>query len=137
MLSVSVEGAKVTEAVSKLIANIEMLAPKHGESSTILRGFVEWQEEDMKRKFPNLVIEDDMTAMTMIWPRSRQSQPFPKPGVRRPLGRPKASQPRIAAPTIVRRGRLVHRARPILRPELFKQLQDRMRDVLNGVPPWR
>jgi len=131
-MHVSCDVSGVKQKLNELAANIAALAPAKGEQSTVLQEFVAWQEEDMNRKFPNVVIVGDMTAMTRIWPRGRQaSKPRAKKAVKGPRRR------RMAAPTVVRKGRVVAGGgRPILRPELFQKLCERMGAMLAKVPPW-
>src|SRR5262245_49771479 len=112
--------------------SVSMLAPMHGTNSTINEQFVEWQEEDMKRKYANLEFPDDMMAMTRIWPRSRLAMR----GQRQKRQTSARGRPKRAAPVIVRRGRVVFRARPILRPILFNMLRERMRRLLDRTMPW-
>jgi hypothetical protein len=78
--------------------------------------FVEWQENDMKRDFPNVEISG-WSVMTRIWPRSRKSMIARR--------RQKFERPRVF------RG-----LRPILRPEMFEALCDRMRKMLVEHVAW-
>lgn len=134
-LTIDVDSVQVENTVAQLQANIELLQPQYQVSSTILNEFVAWQEQDMRRKFPNVTAVDDMTAMTRIWPRSRLTQQRANTG--KPPQRPGRQRGRrLAAPTIVRKGQVIHHARPILRPEMYSKLRERMRMMLRRVAPW-
>ena len=140
-LKLSVDCIQLLGTVSDLYERTSMIAPMHGTNSTLNVEFVQWQEDDMNRKYPSLEFPSDQMAMTRIWPRSRLSKPSRfrrKTG--RPVGRPKGSKTKskLAAPMVVRKGEVVAgRRHPILRPELFRLLRERMRTMLQKVPPWR
>jgi hypothetical protein len=122
MFAVSVDSADVLkrlDAMAEGIGSLQEMVPEE---------FLEWQRDDMKRSFPTATPQAGGWA-TVIYPRSRLTRPRApgqKPG-------PKPGQRRIAAPTVVRKGVVVHSARPILRPELFEQLIDRMSALLASV----
>jgi hypothetical protein len=94
---------------------------------------VEWQTEDMRRKYPNVKVDESnqsVEATTEIWPRSRLEQ---EPGFKR--ARPIVKQ----GPTITRlkgAGRSPASTRPILRTELFTKLVDRMTKLLSEALKW-
>jgi hypothetical protein len=94
---------------------------------------VEWQTEDMRRKYPNVKVDEtpqSVEATTEIWPRSRLEQ---EQGFKRP--RPIVKQ----GPTITRlkgAGRPPASTRPILRTELFTKLVDRMTKLLGEATKW-
>jgi hypothetical protein len=89
---------------------------------------VEWQTEDMRRKYPNIKVEEtqqSVEASTEIWPRSRLES---EPGYKRPRPTPKKG-PTMARVKIARingAGRPPPSTRPLLRTELFTKLVDRM-----------
>jgi hypothetical protein len=93
---------------------------------------VDWQREDMHRHFPNIETsgsDTETTAETSIWPRSRQSDQR-KPG---PSGTaPRRPRPKMAVPA----GQRAPSQRPILRPELFVKLHDRMVDMIKKALTW-
>jgi hypothetical protein len=76
-----------------------------------------WQTDDMKRQYPNTDLDGPSSALTRIWPTSRLA-----------LARREA-EPR---PRVVRVS-----ARPILRPELFAKLRERMKVLLHEKLSWR
>jgi hypothetical protein len=105
MFSIQIEMGSTQARLQNMIAAIENTA-----TETMPVEFVEWQERDMKRDFPNVEITG-WSAMTRIWPRSRKGMVARR--------RAKFERPRIA------RG-----LRPILRPEMFEALCERMRKML-------
>ena len=91
---------------------------------------VEWQTDDMRRKYPNIQIDEtpeSVEATTEIWPRSRLEL---EPGFKKLL-RPLVKK----GPTIARikgAGRPPPSTRPLLRTELFTKLVDRMHGLLEA-----
>jgi hypothetical protein len=83
-----------------------------------------WQEQDMVRVRANTSAPDAQTAVTMISPRSRRSVPLS-----RPRHRPRLLRPRRQA-TAGSQAATVRSRRPILRPELFDRLRERMSELL-------
>lgn len=83
-----------------------------------------WQREDMKRHYPNTDETID-GASTDIFPRSRKV-------VQRSAAQRQQPQPRQG----VGRKRLPSK-RPILRPELFDKLVERMMALLEKTMVWR
>jgi hypothetical protein len=86
--------------------------------------FLDWQREDMNRKFPKVDEQAGLSVTTLVYPRSRRKR-VSKPGSG---GSPKRKQarPRIAG------GK-----RPILRPELVEQLFKRMTEMCKEAIEWR
>lgn len=87
---------------------------------------VAWQSEDMHRKYPNVEQLSYVSTETTIWPRSRtyeQTHPRAKI-VQHQRRRALASMPRHKG--TAQQGS----HRPILRPELFDQLRERMSQLL-------
>lgn len=91
-----------------------------------------WQAEDMKRQFPNAKQDDAKTVFTNIWPRSRLSQQ------RRPKLFTKAVRKVVVKQPATGLGRGVLRmAHPILRPELFTKLCERMSKLMTDNLVWK
>ena len=92
---------------------------------------VEWQTDDMRRKYPNIQIDEtpeSVEATTDVWPRSRLEQ---ESGFKRPA-RPVVKK----GPTMARlkgAGRPPPSTRPILRTEMFTKLVDRMNALLEAI----
>jgi hypothetical protein len=85
-----------------------------------------WQAEDMRRRYPETEEINPVTAMTVIYPRSRG---------------PKRMKPRVPGKPVLRRGKATRIAkpssnRPILRPELVDKLQERMNAMLVREVKW-
>lgn len=100
----------------------------HGE-------LVDWQTEDMHRKYPNIDSEQEYVSwFTLIWPRSRTyDQTHGKHG--RVLRR--ASRRRSRAPSLATTPRLTRGPkRPILRDALFNRLVQRMTELLGERLSW-
>jgi hypothetical protein len=138
MLTISFEAGSLMAKLERMEMRVEQFG-----SFEIPVGLSAWQREDMHRQYPNQEHPDNKTAMTRIWPRSRASTEgrfHPKrPPTGRPRGRPKGvktGQGRV----IVRRTRmrLIKGAkRPILRPELFVKLRERMAQLLQSKIQWQ
>jgi hypothetical protein len=93
----------------------------------IAKELTAWQRDDMKRTYPNTKQEDEKTATTEIWPRSRVSDKPRATGEKRVrVFAPPRGGPRVASST-----------RPILRSELFKTLCNRMSELLNRAVTWQ
>jgi hypothetical protein len=127
MFEVKVEGGD--DIARKLDAEIAKLASLQ---QVIPDEMVNWQREDMHRKFPNIEVEGT-TATTEIWPRSRLSAEHHKgPNKPGPKGR---TGPKQAAPA-KGGGRPAHSTRPILRPQLQAKLFDRVVRVVEETLKW-
>lgn len=125
MFSIEVHGAD--ELVAKLDRYTKQIEDegKDGLPDEVL----EWQREDMKRKYPNqqtgqLGNGTETFVLTTIWPRSRTY-------VRKSGSRPKKFAPRFSGPRRVASGR------PILRQELYDKLMERGRELLRKAMQWR
>jgi hypothetical protein len=126
MLEAKIEGieafAKKVETLAKQVKGLHKQVPQQ---------LVEWQTEDMRRKYPNIQVDETpalVEASTNVWPRSRLEL---EPGYQRPK-RPMVKK----APTQYRlkgAGRPPPSTRPILRQPLFIKLVDRMNKLLEGV----
>jgi hypothetical protein len=120
------------DGVDPLLKKFDAYAEQLKELQTTMpEELVKWQREDMHRHFPNVettVGATETDAVTSIWPRSRQSE-------RRPVAAsgkgPRTHRPKTASPV-----RQVSSHRPILRPELFEKLHDRMLDLLRKTMKW-
>ena len=88
--------------------------------------FIAWQTEDMHRKFPK-VDGEGLSVSTEIFPRSQ-------------LKRPKSLTPRksIRRRAVIAAGRAAPGGtkRPVLRPELFDKLKDRMVEMVKEAFTW-
>lgn len=91
-----------------------------------------WQVQDMKRRFPHTEVLSPTAAFTMIYPRSRRESSWLKtkrpPRKIKPLLRGKAK--RIGRPIVQSSNR------PILRPELFDRLRERMNEMMQREITW-
>jgi len=129
MLEVKLDGLegfqKKPEATAKQVEELHKKVPQQ---------LVEWQTEDMRRRYPNIQVDEtpeSVEATTNVWPRSRLEQ---EPGFKRPA-RPVVKK----GPTMARlkgAGRPPPSTRPILRTALFTKLVDRMNALLEAIT-WR
>jgi hypothetical protein len=85
--------------------------------------FLDWQREDMNRKFPKVDEQGELSVTTLVYPRSRRKR-VSKPGGGKST---KRKQPR----------RITGTKRPILRPELVEQLFKRMVEMCKEAIAWR
>lgn len=128
MLEIKVEG--VEGLVKKFEKFDEQITELHKQ---VPQQLVEWQTEDMRRKYPNIKVDEtsqSVEATTEIWPRSRLEL---EPGFKRP--RPTVKK----GPTTARikgAGRSPASTRPLLRTELFSKLVDRMTKLLSEAMKW-
>jgi len=129
MFEIKVEGVgellKKFETFDKQILDLHKQMPQQ---------LVEWQTEDMRRRYPNIQVDEtpeSVEATTNVWPRSRLEQ---QPGFKRPA-RPVVKK----GPTMARlkgAGRPPPSTRPILRTALFTKLVDRMTKLLSEAMKW-
>ena len=107
---------KQFDELTKNIADLEQELPQT---------FTAWQRDDMHRKYPT-VEGDGLSVSTTIFPRSR-------------LRREKPGGKSIRRRSIIGAGRPqpggTHR--PILRPELFDQLKERMVEMIKKAATWQ
>jgi hypothetical protein len=128
MFEAKFEGTE--ELQKKFEAMAEKVKALHKE---VPKELVEWQTDDMRRKYPNIQIDEtpeSVEATTEIWPRSRLEL---EPSYKRL--RPKVKK----GPTLIRAkgvGRPPPSTRPVLRTELFTKLVDRMNKLLEAIT-WR
>jgi hypothetical protein len=123
------------EGIDELLKNLETFDRQIAQlPKQMPEELVAWQREDMRRKYPNITTSGDneeTTAETDIWPRSRLEQPGA--GFRRPKG------PAPASPKQYRlkgAGRPPPSTCPVLRTELFTKLVDRMTKLLGEAMKW-
>jgi hypothetical protein len=107
-------------ALKQFDALLKNLADLETETSTTL---FNWQAEDMHRHFPK-VDGSGLSVSTTIYPRSRL------PRKKLAGGKSTRRRARIAA------GRPTSH-RPILRPELFEKLKERMMNMLKEAATWQ
>ena len=129
MLEVKLDGLegfqKKLEATAKQVEELHKKVPQQ---------LVEWQTEDMRRRYPNIQVDEtpeSVEATTNVWPRSLLEQ---EPGFKRPA-RPVVKK----GPTMARlkgAGRPPPSTRPILRTALFTKLVDRMTKLLSEAMKW-
>jgi hypothetical protein len=119
MIEIKVDTAPMLARVDNMLADVE------GFYGEIFIDFVAWQEQDMKRTFPSITPDPPDSVHTMIYPRSRALK-WRRRGKRLRKGS------RIVRPKPQRGAQ-----RPILRPELFDRLQDRMGQLLIDKVKWR
>jgi hypothetical protein len=85
--------------------------------------FLDWQREDMNRKYPKVDEHSGLSVTTLVYPRSR---------------RPRTSKPSKGKSTTRKQARRVTgTTRPILRPELVEQLFDRMKEMCREALEWQ
>ena len=84
--------------------------------------FLDWQREDMNRKFPKIDERSGLSATTLIYPRSR---------------RKRTSRPRTGKGERKQARRVTGTTRPILRPELVEQLFARMVTMCKEAIEWQ
>jgi len=130
MLNVEIK----TEAVAQLLDSMTDRIKTFGKEE-MPQGLTDWQIEDMKRKYPETetaqVSEEEYSATTMIYPRSRTyEQTHPQHAhhfavARKPV---LSSMPRLIQSAI---------RHPILRPVLFDKLLSRMTAMLGEKIKWR
>jgi len=129
MFEIKVEG--VGELLKKFETFDKQILDLHKQMPPQL---VEWQTEDMRRRYPNIQVDEtpeSVEATTNVWPRSRLEQ---EPGFKRPA-RPVVKK----GPTMARlkgAGRPPPSTRPILRTGLFTKLVDRMTKLLSEAMKW-
>lgn len=96
-----------------------------GLENELPRVFLDWQRDDMNRKFPKVDEHSGLSVTTLVYPRSRLKR---RPG--KNSGKQTRKRARIAA------GRPGAK-RPILRPELVEQLFKRMTEMCKEAIEWQ
>ena len=84
--------------------------------------FLDWQREDMNRKYPKVDEHSGLSVTTLVYPRSRR-QRISKPSKGKSTTRKQAR-------------RVTGTTRPILRPELFEKLKERMTEMVKEAAKW-
>lgn len=118
---ITIDALAAEERVQKMLDTLKTVP--------VAKELTAWQTQDMRRRYPSTEEINPVTAMTVIYPRSRLDRR--SPGARARAG---------AKP--VRRGRLTRVAkppagtRPILRPELLDKLGERMNAMLVREVKW-
>ena len=141
MFEVKIDGLdqllKKFDTFGKQIAALQQSVPQE---------LVNWQREDMRRKFPNVETEtsdNETSASTEIWPHSRL-EAQEEQARRQGLG-PKQRGPAHYAPKQHRivhagpkqqRGPMPRSTRPVLRQELKQKLHDRMTRLTSEAMKW-
>lgn len=96
-----------------------------------------WQREDMHRQYPFVTAPNYVSAETSVWPRSRTYEQMHKSKARQT--KRLSALPRAVGTLgkpIPRKGTGTSTARPILRPELFDKLVERMGAMLSANLKW-
>ena len=118
---IKVDADAVLKQLDALIKNVGDLEQ---ETTTT---FTAWQADDMHRKYPK-VEGSGLSVSTTIYPRSQLTRRKTLPRRQRQMRRrSKSQQPR--------RGLSQHK--PILRPELFEKLKERMVEMCKEAIEWR
>ncbi|MBO4221959.1 hypothetical protein [Bradyrhizobium neotropicale] len=127
MFSVQVDG------LDKLLAKFKVFERNLVQlRSDVPDQLMEWQREDMKRRYPNMTVNqrvDETEAATAIWPTSRRAA---EPGHKRYA--PRQLRPKRFG--IPQRGPQAKSNRPILRAELQARCFERMRTVVTEGTKW-
>jgi hypothetical protein len=124
MFNIEIDGLR--ELNEKLLEYARQLAELH---SSIPAELLEWQREDMRRRYPNMTVDSSnqvTSSSTSIWPTSRLADSH--------KAQPKLKSPRQYRPTLF--GPKTRSDRPILRAELQDRLYDRMRDLVSEAVKW-
>jgi hypothetical protein len=117
MLTASLDIGQLAQTLDSMAAQLAGFPQEMADELT------SWQAEDMRRKYPNTVLRGN-EATTVIWPTSRLPQKKTR------------TMARLAARRAVPRVR-IKRRRPILRPELFERLDERMVRLMGECLQWR
>lgn len=133
MITVSVDVDALASEIAGELQALAKFAQDMGEE------LVAWQREDMRRQYPN-VTETEDAASTDIWPRSRiisNASRDQRRAMRRAMRYAPMRRSRGMAPARMPAGAGVqHSTRPILRPELFDQLEERMDNLMLEKLAW-
>lgn len=121
-LTIKVDADACLKQFDTVIKNVADLAQ---ETTTT---FVAWQSEDMHRKFPK-VEGDGLSVSTTIYPRSQLARPSKDKGRHRARS---VRQRSIVAASRPSQGN----PKPILRPELYEKLKDRMVEMVKEAFTW-
>jgi len=86
--------------------------------------FLDWQRDDMHRKYPKVDEQNNLSVTTLVYPRSRRKRV--STGGKKGTGTTRKPARRVKGA-----------ARPILRPELVEQLFDRMAEMCRESIEWQ
>ena len=113
---VKVESEKLLQQFDDMQTRVTELGQK------LPQVFLDWQREDMNRKFPKVDEHSGLSVTTLVYPRSRRKR------VRKSSsGKSTNRKPQR---------RVVGTTRPILRPVLVDQLFDRMKEMCREAIEW-
>jgi hypothetical protein len=101
------------EAAQKRVLDLENKLPEV---------FLDWQREDMNRKYPKVDEHNGLSVTTYVYPRSR---------------RKRIGNPRTGKGQRKQARRVTGVKRPILRPELVEQLFARMTEMCKEALEWQ
>jgi len=119
MLTVSIDSGQLAQTLESMLTELTAFPQNMADELSL------WQTEDMHRKYPNTVLQGNQ-ATTQIWPTSRLPKKKKPAGLfRKPVIRPSVP------------GLRVRSMRPILRPELFEKLDERMVRLMDDKLQWR
>ena len=120
MLEIKVDADATLKQFDELTKNIADLQTETTQT------FVDWQSEDMRRHFPT-VDGSGLSVSTTIYPRSQLKR---KKNLR--------GGSTIRRRAIIAAGRAgAGQHKPILRPELFEKLKDRMIEMVRKACTWQ
>ena len=125
-ITVSLDTSLVEQTLERMTEQLGEFPDAMAEELT------DWQRDDMHRKYPNTTLEDT-DASTLIWPRSRLAEDTHRQVAPRRAKWPPRIKQRARAPVAIARG---GSTRPLLRPELFEKLADRMAALMADKLNW-
>lgn len=133
MLNFKLDTSKVDARLDAMTASIETLA-----KTELQQELMTWETEDMKRHYPESKLEslggpDEISATTMIYPRSRTYERMHPHRVRSEAFKSRAAKRPLSAMPVLRQSVMRH---PILRPLLFDMLFTRMVSLLRQRIVW-
>lgn len=135
MIQFGAELEGVGKSLKDMIEKVEQLGKQDVPDELVF-----WQTEDMRRQRPNTETPDDKTAQTMIWQKSNVARTKKGRRRRRKVRRLKPYNPVRAdkKPRRARRSRgsPLPRIGGVLRVELFTELSERMRKLMQEKLKW-
>lgn len=129
MIQIDIEGVEgLFQTIDSMVDQVDTFGREE-----MPQGLTDWQIEDMRRRYPQTDMPNDKTAVTTIYPRSPLSD---MPGYK--AGKYKRRTVVITKPNVGGLGGAGGRTstRPILRPELFEKLYDRMTGLIEQSLKW-
>jgi hypothetical protein len=121
---IKVDADVVMQQFDTLQQNIE------GLSQELPQTFTDWQREDMHRHFPKTDSSGSALSETMV-----STSIYPRSRLRRVKNLAGGQSTRRRSIVAVRRAGGQHR--PILRPELFEKLEERMTEMCKKAITWQ